>query len=217
MYNSEMSAPEVIQACLGSDSEAAWTEFVRRFQPVIASVILRVVRHYGVTDFAMVDDLIQETYCRLCRDNCKAIRQFENRSEDAIFRFLKVVAGSVAIDYFRARRTYKRRGEMADLAEEALSHTAATSDIASEDALLLEEVAVCLKRITTSSRDELIFWLYYRQGFTAKDIAALPGIGLSAKGVESSIHRLVQALREGILRKKKRDVCAGESATPRSR
>jgi RNA polymerase sigma-70 factor, ECF subfamily len=41
----------------------------------------------------------------------------------------------------------------------------------------------------------VIFWLYYRDGLTARAIAQLPGIRLSVKGVESTIHRLTRRVR----------------------
>jgi DNA-directed RNA polymerase specialized sigma24 family protein len=41
----------------------------------------------------------------------------------------------------------------------------------------------------------MIFWLYYKRGLTTKEIAGLPFINLSVKGVESTLHRLVQLLR----------------------
>ena len=43
-----------------------------------------------------------------------------------------------------------------------------------------------------------MFWLYYRVGLTANAIAALPSIGLSMKGVESTILRLIRLLRQEI-------------------
>ena len=43
-----------------------------------------------------------------------------------------------------------------------------------------------------------LFWLYYRQGFTAEEIAALPAAGLSAKGVESALRRIAGWLRDRI-------------------
>jgi RNA polymerase sigma-70 factor (ECF subfamily) len=45
-------------------------------------------------------------------------------------------------------------------------------------------------------RNSKIFWLYYRAGLSAAAIAALPGIGLSTKGVESLILRITRELRE---------------------
>jgi RNA polymerase sigma-70 factor (ECF subfamily) len=44
-------------------------------------------------------------------------------------------------------------------------------------------------------RDRTLFWLYYRQGFTAQEIARLGGAGLSAKGVESALRRVTIWLR----------------------
>ena len=46
-----------------------------------------------------------------------------------------------------------------------------------------------------TERDRAIFWLYYRQGLTAEEIAGLPAVTLSAKGVESVLRRVAQWLR----------------------
>jgi RNA polymerase sigma-70 factor (ECF subfamily) len=45
----------------------------------------------------------------------------------------------------------------------------------------------------------LIFWLYYQQGMSAKTIASLPAVGLTAKGVESAIFRLTRQVREALV------------------
>jgi hypothetical protein len=45
----------------------------------------------------------------------------------------------------------------------------------------------------------MIFWLYFRQGMSTKEIASLPTIGLGTKGVGSVIERLKHGLREQIV------------------
>ena len=45
----------------------------------------------------------------------------------------------------------------------------------------------------------MIFWLYFRQGMSTKEIASLPTIRLGAKGVGSVIERLKHCIREQIL------------------
>ena len=46
----------------------------------------------------------------------------------------------------------------------------------------------------------MIFWLYFRQGMSTKQIASLPNIvGLTAKGVGSVIERLKHGIREQIV------------------
>jgi RNA polymerase sigma-70 factor (ECF subfamily) len=62
--------------------------------------------------------------------------------------------------------------------------------------VLLREIDEAIDRIAASKRDKTVFLLYYRQGFTALAIAQVPGIELTAKGVESCLHRLTAQLRE---------------------
>jgi RNA polymerase sigma-70 factor, ECF subfamily len=213
MRKSELGVRELLQECLESNSAFAWIEFVRRFQPLISSVILKAFRHYGVSDLGLVDDLIQETYWRICRDDYRVIRAFEQRQDNSIFAFLKVVAASVAMDHFRARKAQKRSGEVADPSG-ALAETAAGRP-GIDPNMFLNDVAACLQQVTDSERDRTVFWLYYQQGFTAKEISVLPSIGLSPKGVESTIYRLTQSLRTQLgARKRKPAQKRGEVQSP---
>jgi RNA polymerase sigma-70 factor (ECF subfamily) len=194
MPSSDLSAAAIINACLESGSHNDWTQFVRCFQPLIASVVIRVMRRYGESNPSVADDLIQECYLRLCKDECRALRQFEHRHEEAIFGYVKVVAASVAMDHFRARKAEKRSGEVAMLSDDLVS-TVPSQQPDADAAILMKQISFRLERITENQRDRAIFWLYYQQGYTANDISKIPGISLSAKGVESCILRLTQALR----------------------
>jgi RNA polymerase sigma-70 factor (ECF subfamily) len=195
--SSPQAAAEIVHACLETGSEAAWTAFVRRFQPLIASSVSRVVRRYGNPSPALVDDLCQETYLRLCKDNCRSLREFEAKHDEAIFGYLKVIATSVALDHFRARGSQKRRAEVED---DGTNVEASVSSSAIEHSTLLQQLEHQLAS-TETERDRTIFWLYYRQGYTARDIAAMPQLGLTQKGVESCIYRLTQTLRSAIVGK----------------
>jgi RNA polymerase sigma-70 factor (ECF subfamily) len=197
MSASPVAAAEIVIACLESGSEAAWAVFVQRFQPLIASSVSRVVRRYGPPNPTLIDDLTQETYLRFCKDNCRTLRDFRAQHDEAIFGYIKVVATSVALDYFRARATHKRRGEVED---DGTNLEASTSSSTIEQTTLLNELDRCLA-CTETERDRTIFWLYYRQGYTARDIAAIPQVGLTQKGVESCIYRLTQSLRSVMNRK----------------
>lgn len=152
------------------------------------------MRRYGNVDRALTDDLIQETYVRLCKDDCKALRQFEHRHQNSIYGFIKVVAASVVMDHFRSYAAEKRSGEVASLSEDCVSVIPSRQEDL-DHPLLMREISVQLERITENERDRSIFWLYYQQGYSANDISKIPGIHLSAKGVESCILRLTQALR----------------------
>jgi RNA polymerase sigma-70 factor, ECF subfamily len=187
-----VTSAELIAACLEAGNQAAWLAFVKRFQPVIASSVSRVAYRYGASNASLVDDLVQDTYLRLCRDGCRALRNFQAQHDEAIFGYIKVIAASVALDHFRARTALKR-GLETEENEAALDASVSPGSI--EQAALLNQLDERLKA-TETERDCTVFWLYYRQGFTAKDIAAIAGLGLSAKGVESCIYRLTKSLRE---------------------
>lgn len=188
-----MTAAEILHECLNSNTEAAWRLFVERFQPLISASVARVVRRYQMPNAPLVDDLSQETYLRLCKDDCRALRSFNARHDEAIFGYIKVIATTVALDHFRRNAAQKRRGESGDSSEDSAKIATSSSEI--EKSALFNQIDSRLAA-TESDRDRAIFWLYYSHGYTAKDIATISHIGLSEKGVESCIYRLTQSLRE---------------------
>ncbi|MGA3196173.1 MAG: sigma-70 family RNA polymerase sigma factor [Terriglobales bacterium] len=200
-----MSLEELIQACTENGDAAAWEEFVRRFHGLIAAVVLRTARRWGSNSPELVDDLIQETYLKICADRKLLLSEFKPRHPEAFYGYLKVVTSNVVHDYFRARHSQKRGLGLAEssLDDVEFMRTALTA-AASEDVhrnILLQEVdGILCSALTgdeqTQARDRTIFWLYYRYGLTAPAIARLPSISLGVKGVESVIYRLTRLVRE---------------------
>ena len=200
------SAESLVAACLKTRDESVWAEFVRRFHPLIATVVFRTARHCGELTPALHDDLIQETYLKLCSDECRLLRNFRSRHPGAIFGFLKVVTANVVIDHFKASHAAKRGGRdiLASLEEEKegsqvhVKGSLGCSSSKIEHTILVEEIDRCLRRTISPaelSRCRRIFWLYYRCGLSARAIASLPHIDLTTKGVESTIFRLSGLVR----------------------
>ncbi len=179
----------------------AWNELVRRTHRVVASVILRVTQQWGGQSLEAVDDLVQETYLKLCADNCRLLRDFELRHELAFFGFLKVVATNVARDHFRATMSAKRGGMQTQNGLESLPGEPFRAQDPDRD-ILLSEIEACVRLNVESEnprRDLLIFLMYFRQGFTAEAIASFPSIDLTVKGVESTLLRLIRRIRQEVL------------------
>jgi RNA polymerase sigma-70 factor (ECF subfamily) len=195
------SVSDLIRGCTEADA-AAWQEFMRRFNQIIAITAYRAARRWGEGTPGIIDDLTQETYLKLCADRACVLREVDLEHPDSIFGFLKVVTANVANDYFRRLRASKRGGSQANGPFEDAKLIGAASMASAqsmERAVLLDQVDGCLNAVAqaeTAKRDRLIFWLYYRQGLTAKQIAGLPSISLSLKGVESTLHRLTQLVRD---------------------
>jgi len=202
---SQMAIPQLIAACTSESSEGAWSEFIRRFQPLIATVITKAVRRFGNVSYMLVDDLSQEVYVRLCADNFRTLRSIA--TADSFFGFVRAIAAHTAQDYFRKSAASKVGGGQA-LEVDHLSAPASSPGASSESErkVLLEEIDSILKTHAHEpnfERDYAIFWLYYRHGFTATEIAASPGVTLDVKGVESTLLRLTRQMRVALKPKAK--------------
>ena len=206
------SVNELAKACAISADAAEWQEFVRRCMPLTSLMALRVSRMWVANpSSAVVDDIVQEVFLKLCEQQRRILRDFEPRGEDSFFGLLRIVTGSVANDYFRRLYSAKRGGKVVTmpLIEEDGhlpidgSHPAKQMQQAALLAQLDEKLRSAPDTIT--ERDRNLFWLYYLQGFTAEEIARTSGGGLTAKGVESALRRVTLWLRTEVQRKRPPD------------
>lgn len=201
MSYSSLSVEELVRACAESGNAEAWEEFVRKFRLLIGSVVRRIARRYGEFSDALVDDLIQQTYLKICADDCRLLRNFEPRHPDAFFGMLKVTAANVAYDYFRTWRSPKRWPGTAECelseVDAFVPDSHSTGKVHIEREILLHEIDDILNGISspTAARDRAIFWLHYQQGWTAKAIAEIQCYKLTTKGVESILYRLTCYVR----------------------
>ena len=197
----ELSAQELVQLCLGNNQRAAWEEFVRRYQPTIASAVKQTARHWTMPQHALVDDLVHDTYLKLMANNCRALRELQLTHENAIFGFLRTVASHIVTDHFRGTRNKKRSSGKEDISlddPDVFAPLAGGSGLTVEQEIMFREIDTILKSFSSEPnfvRDYCIFWLYYRYGFTAKAIASLSSIDLEVKGVESALLRLIKLVR----------------------
>ena len=187
---------DLLDLCLRSDDQVQWQEFVRRTQPLIANVIINTLRRWRDPSPSLVDDLVQETFLRLFANDRKALRSIRNEYENTIFGYLKVVASNVSCDYFRQPKNKVPEVELDDL----VVPPSPDGFDRIQFERLKDQIEACLERGLSSSetykRDVAIFWLYYEQGYTAREVSEIAGIGLSVKGVESTLLRLTRLIKE---------------------
>src|SRR5258708_35068021 len=129
-----MTAEELLRACAESNDGAAWEEFVVRFHRPISLSVLRIAYQWGGIPQQVVDDLVQETYLKLCADKCQLLRDFAVQHPEAVPGYIKTIAVNVAHDYFKALHSQKRgSGETAQLLEDVEPH-AQSGDMGGEAA-----------------------------------------------------------------------------------
>ncbi len=203
--HSSMSEEQLIRACAESDDDTAWDEFVFRYHRAISLAVIRTLYQWGHAPTQLVDDLVQETYLKLCTDHCRLLLAFAVLHPEAVTGYIKTIAANAARDHFKSVHSQKRGSGR----EESLSDVdskAETGGVGGQGAMerqvLLKQIDECLRTCSAGpeqERDRLIFWLHYEQGMSARAISVLPGVGLTSKGVESAILRLTRLVRQQLV------------------
>jgi hypothetical protein len=119
---------------------------------------------------------------------------------------LKKTAANATHDYFKHGHSQSSGGDEPHVSTSDVDPQGGDQTHGSEQRIAFEiflsEIDEYLKRCPAASDPErvrMIFWLYFQQGMSTKEIASLPTIGLGAKGVGSVIERLKHGIREHIL------------------
>jgi RNA polymerase sigma-70 factor (ECF subfamily) len=205
MNASFSSVNDLAKLCAHSAEVPEWEELVHRCSP-LATVVARRISRLWVSDPspAIIDDIVQEVFLKLCEHDRRILRGFEPRGEDSFFGLLRLVTASVTNDYYRRQYSTKRGGKVLTMplldGDSSLASQAAIEPSAMQHSALLEQLDRKLLSApkVIGARDRALFWLYYRQGFTAEEISRLPAAGLTPKGVESALRRVTMWLRDEI-------------------
>jgi RNA polymerase sigma factor (sigma-70 family) len=202
-----LSLQEIVCLCAASNDDDAWQEFVSRVGKAISLTVLRTASAWGEPSPSLVEDLTQIIYLKLWEDGCRLLRDFALQHPEAILGYIKKTAANTTHDHFKHRRSQSAGGGQPHVSTSDVDPEAGGQVLGSQDRLafqiLVAEIDDCLTRNLTGpdrERDRMIFWLYFRQGMSTKEIASLPVIGLTVKGVGSVIERVKHAIREQILR-----------------
>ncbi len=101
MDYSSLSCDELLRACADPENTEAWQELVRRFNTLITVTVWRVASRYGFSRSSIIEDLVQDTYTKICDKNFRLMRAFKSDHANACYGMIKTIARNVAIDYFR--------------------------------------------------------------------------------------------------------------------
>ncbi len=178
---------------------------MRRYQRPMILTIIRILRQAGAFAPTIIDDLLQDTYLRLCADNFAPLHRFISRHPDDFEHMMRVTATSVVQDYLRAKMSQKRGGQYRQIPDPdlLLAGQVEAEDAATkiEQEAQLDEIDRLLQRAADSPsapRDRSIFWMHFQLGMSSEAIARIASIGLTPKGVESSIFRTLQFIRKNL-------------------
>jgi RNA polymerase sigma-70 factor (ECF subfamily) len=167
-----------LERCLAGDARA-WREWVAETAPVIRrAVVHTLLRHTGRVDEGDADDLTQDVFLRLVRDDCRVLRSFDP-ARSRLHTWLTLVARSATVDALRRRR-------LRPVALDARTH-----DVAAPAAAPAGAVAVPPGLLTP--RQELVLRLLFDEERDVAEVARL--LGVDAQTVRSTKHKALAALR----------------------
>jgi RNA polymerase sigma-70 factor, ECF subfamily len=216
---SSLSLKDIVCLCAGARDNEAWEEFLFRIRKPLAIVIGRTASLWGQPSRSLVEDLIQITYLKLWEGGRHLLRDVAIQQPEAILGYLRKTAVNATHDYFKHGHSQASGGGEPHVSTNDVDPVSGDevdgNQMRITFAILLNEIDEYLKRSLTGpaqERDRTIFWLYFRQGMTTKEIASLPTIDLSAKGVGSVIERLKHCIREQVLSSPDNHESEGNSA-----
>ncbi|MGZ8480472.1 MAG: RNA polymerase sigma factor [Candidatus Binatia bacterium] len=91
----------LIAGCVKGE-KASWDAFVQQYSNLVYQTIRKTMSLYHAEprDEA-VDDLFQEFFQSLLRDNCKKLRQFKGDKNCSLASWIRVIAARQTIDFLR--------------------------------------------------------------------------------------------------------------------
>ena len=214
-----LTVPELLERCVKSPpDEAAWEEFVRRYQSTIRASVAKTFQRKALEEMDrrpqfpddQIDDLIQAVYVRLVEDGRRAIQSFAGEHDNSIYQYLGMIAVNVVRDHFREAKALKRPkvcfslDELAEkvgdgiLSRAVVSRLDGTPATNSGHTFTREELDEALERAVRDrhrERDILIFKLRYYDGLTLDEIKDTLQLDLSPVSVGSILNRIALRLR----------------------
>jgi len=180
----------LIASCLRSE-KAAWDSFVLQYSNLVYHTIKKTLKlHHAEPRADLVEDLYQEFFISLLRNDYKKLRQFRGAHGCSLASWLRLLTVRLTIDFLRKQGP--NSGEVAG----------ATSryDPDPAEPLLNEQQEKLLNQAiqTLSPRDRILLDLCYRQALASEEVAQL--LKTSVNAVYTQKSRVLEKIREVLRR-----------------
>jgi len=192
-----MSEREFIQRCLKHD-KAAWDEFVDRYSRLIYNYIYSVFKIKGFTPSSdAVEELFQEVFLSLIKDNFQKLRQFRGRNNASLASWLRIITINFCLDHLK-----KKKKISLSLEEEFKGEGLSLGDILADQHILADESLTDQERLqhltecidTLSAEDKYFLEMHIYQGINLRDLKE--NLGISRSAVDMRKSRLIQKLKD---------------------
>ncbi len=200
-----MTFEQLLESCSNPDSaswELGWKEFIRRYKRFMYNNVTKTCVAWNVSRLQKqlsdsVNDIVSESIFLLCRDGCKALRDFRTRdSEQAFLSWLAIICRRTSSRYIQQNFTNViTEGDLGNVKEyiggldfnvqwELYEHFVEQCRISSK------------KKKNNIERDIHIFQLYAWADFSADMISSLPCLNtIGHRVVDNVVNRMRKHLK----------------------
>jgi len=176
----------LIAGCLQGE-KAAWDSFVLQYSNLVYHTIKKTLSlHHAEPRADLVEDLHQEFFLSLLRNECKKLRQFRGAHGCSLASWLRLLTARSTIDFLR-----KQASTSGGVAGAMSRHGPDPAEpLINEQQERLVDQAIQ----TLSPRDRILIDLCYRRALAAEAVAGLLKISVNAVYAQKS--RVLEKIRE---------------------
>lgn len=192
-----MNDLEFVRRCVSGDRQT-WDDFVEKYSRLIYNYIHNVLSNRGYsTQPETVNDLYQEIFTALIKDNFKKLRQYKAKNGASLASWLRIITINFTLDFLRKQKPAVSLDD--DYKEEALSLKDRIADnrASSADEILLvkERLDILLDCIDKlNNQDKYLLEMHIYRGLNLETLKEMFKVSRSAIDMRKS--RLIQRLRE---------------------
>jgi RNA polymerase sigma factor (sigma-70 family) len=180
----------LIAGCVRGE-KAAWDSFVLQYSSLVYHTIKKTLSLHHVEPHAdLVEDLYQELFLSLLRNEYKKLRQFKGAYGCSLASWLRLLTARLTIDFLRKQATAS--GEVPSAMSRHGPDPAEPLVNEQRERLLNQAIQ------TLSSRDRILLDLCYRQALAAEEVAGL--LKTSVNAVYAQKSRVLDKIREVLRR-----------------
>lgn len=192
---------DLLSRCAGDRRSPAWRTLVADYGRYLEFGVRRALRRFDFSpEPSLIEDLVQEAYCRLLEDGGRRLRTFRGTVPAELGAWLRRLAERTALDHLRAAVAAKRGGDTKlvphDMLEDDPSDPTACPQRRVEQRERLRHFVRRCREMPGGERGVRILGLVLAAGWTSREVARASGGNLSRSGVDSMVYRLRRRLRD---------------------
>jgi RNA polymerase sigma factor (sigma-70 family) len=186
---------EFVQRCVNRDKKS-WDEFIDRYSRLVYNYIHSTLALKGTNQFNRdnVNDLFQEIFLSLVKDNFKKLRSFKAKNGCSLASWLRQIAINSTIDYLRKCKPSVSLDQETDdnfsLKDIIADDSASVKDILADEEKL-KDLKDCIKKLDTD--EQYFLELHINRNLTLDRIKEL--LGISRPAVDMRKSRIIDKLK----------------------